>query len=57
MYEYKVIKEDFYTGQRDKRSRTIIRNRPLKVGGLYIQLLGLKGYWRVLELVEGSETV
>lgn len=55
MYTYRVIKEDFYTGERGKRSRIITKNRPFKVGGLYIHFPGLKGCWRVLELIEGSE--
>lgn len=55
MYTYRVIKEDPYTGQQAKRSRTITKNRQFKIGGLYIHIPGLKGCWRVLELVEGSE--
>lgn len=50
MYIYKIIKEDFHTGQRGKRKKTIFRNDPLKVGGLYTHLgNGLKGCYRILE--------
>ncbi len=55
MYTYRLIKEDPYTGQQGKRCRMITKNRPLTVGGLYGSLPGLKGFWRVLELVERSE--
>ena len=53
MYKYKIIKEDFYTGICAKRTRTICRNRPLEVGGLYSHLgKGYPGTYRVLELIE-----
>ena len=53
MYTYKIIKEDFYTGICAKRTRTICRNRPLEVGGLYSHLgKGYPGTYRALELIE-----
>ena len=53
MYTYKIIKEDFHTGVRGKRTRTITKNRPLEVGGLYAQLgNGYPGCYRILELIE-----
>ena len=56
MYTYKIIKEDFYTGICAKRTRTICRNRPLEVGGLYSHLgKGYPGTYRVLELIEEEE--
>lgn len=55
MYTYRIIKEDFHTGQQGKHSRTIIRNRPLTVGGLYVHLPRVKGCWRVLEQTGGEK--
>lgn len=53
MYTYRVVKEDFHSGERSKRTRTITRNRPLRVGGLYMHLgKGFSGAYRVLELLE-----
>ena len=53
MYTYRVIKEDYNTGQQGTRCRVITRNRPLTVGGLYFHLgKGFRGCWRVLELIE-----
>lgn len=53
MYTYKVIREDYYTGKQGNRSRTITRNRPLTIGGLYFHLgKGFNGCWRVLKLIE-----
>ena len=50
MHTYIIIKEDFFTGIRGKRKKTICKNQPLKVGVLYMHLgNGLKGCWRVLE--------
>ena len=52
LYTYRVIRENFADGQRAKRARTISRTTPLNVNGLYFHLgNGLKGSWRVLELV------
>ena len=34
-YIYRVARENVVTGERAKRSRTIERYEPLKVGGLY----------------------
>ncbi len=52
MYEYLVVKEDFYTGQQGKRKRKILRREPLEVGGLYMQLgHGFPGAYRVLKLI------
>lgn len=53
MFEYLVIKEDPYTGERGKRKRRIYRREPLKVGGLYMQLgHGFPGAYRVLEEIK-----
>lgn len=53
MYTYRIVKEDFYTGKRAKRTRTITRCRPLEIGGLYMKLgKGYPGAYRVLELIE-----
>lgn len=51
LYTYKIVKENYVTGERGKRARTITRKAPLTVDGLYCHLgSGLKGFWRVLEL-------
>lgn len=56
MYVYRIIKEDFYTGERGKRTRKIFRREPLTVGGLYMQLgKGYPGAYRVLEEIERPE--
>lgn len=50
MHTYKIVREDFHTGQCSKRIRRITRNHPLKIGGLYSQLgKGYPGTYRVLE--------
>lgn len=50
MHTYIIIKEDFFTGIRGKRKKTICKNQTLKVGVLYMHLgNGLKVCWRVLE--------
>lgn len=50
MYTYKIVREDFHTGQCSQRIRRITRNHPLKIGGLYSQLgKGYPGTYRVLE--------
>ena len=55
-YTYKVIRENVVTGERAKRSSTIERYEPLKVGGLYMHLgSGYPGAQRVLELVRVEE--
>lgn len=55
-YIYKVIRENAFTGERAKRSRTIERYDQLKVGGLYVHLgSGYHGAQRVLELVRVEE--
>ena len=54
-YIYRVARENLATGER-KRSRTIERYDPLKVGGLYMHLgSGYPGAQRVLELVRVEE--
>lgn len=56
MYTYKVVKEDFYTGKRSKRTRTITKYHPLEVGALYCHLgKGFKGSYRILKLLEVEE--
>lgn len=55
-YTYRVIRENAFTGERARRSRTIERYDPLKVGGLYMHLgSGCPGAQRVLELVRVEE--
>ena len=47
-YIFKVVRED-PDGSRAKRVRTVMRFRPLTVGGLYVQLgKGFPGMQRVL---------
>lgn len=54
-YIYKVARENVATGER-KKSRTIERYDPLKVGGLYMHLgPGYPGAQRVLELARVEE--
>lgn len=56
MYTYKIVKEDLNTGKQNSKIRTITKNHPLTIGGLYFHLgQGLKGCWRVLELIEVLE--
>lgn len=53
MYTYRIVKENVVNGARGKRTRTITKNRPLDVGGLYLHLgIGYPGAYRVLELIE-----
>lgn len=55
-YTYLVVRENMVTGERTGRPRKITRYKPLKVNGLYCHLdSNLKGFWRVLELVEQKE--
>lgn len=52
MYTYRIVKENLVNGVRSARTRTIERNRPLEVGGLYLHLgKGYPGAYRVLELI------
>ena len=52
LYTYRIVKENYVTGVRGKRTQTITRREPLTINGLYCHLgNGLKGFWRVLELV------
>ena len=52
IYSYRVVKENYATGERGKRTRTITRYTPLKINGLYCHLGNeFKGFWRVLELI------
>lgn len=54
-YIYRVARENLATCER-KRSRTIERYDPLKVGGLYMHLgSGYPGAQRVLELIGEEE--
>lgn len=47
-YIYKVIRE-YPDGSRSRKSRTISRYKPLKVGGLYVHLgKGFPGMQRVI---------
>lgn len=57
MHTYRIVKENLVNGVRSARTRTIDRNKPLEVGGLYLHLgKGYPGAYRVLELIgEGSE--
>lgn len=58
VYTYRIIKEDFHTGKRGKRCRTICRYKPLEVGGLYLHLgAGYPGCYRILSLIstEGQD--
>lgn len=53
MYVYRIIRENIVNGVRSKRTRTIDRYEPLKIGGLYMHLgKGYPGAYRVLELIE-----
>ena len=55
LYAYRIVKENYATGERGKRTRIIHRYEPLSVNGLYCHLgSGLKGVWRVLELVSAE---
>lgn len=51
-YVYKLVRENWITGARSKRSRTIIRNKPdLRVGGLYVHLgKGYPGCQRIISM-------
>lgn len=50
-YTYKIVKEDYHTGEQSKRNKTIVRFNPLIVGGLYCHLgKGCTGCYRVLSL-------
>ncbi|MCI9313709.1 MAG: hypothetical protein HFI57_01815 [Lachnospiraceae bacterium] len=53
-YIYTVIKEDWNTGKRAKRTRKYHAFTPkLEVGGLYVQLgCGFRGAYRVLSVEE-----
>lgn len=55
-YIYTVVKEDFVTGERARRTRKYYSFTPrLEVGGLYVQLGdGFPGCWRVLSVKEHS---
>lgn len=56
LYTYKVVKEDFHTGERGKRKKSCQRPYPLKIGGLYAHLGSeFPGFWRVLELIKVEE--
>jgi len=56
VYVYKVVKEDFYTGQKSKRAKIYRSDKPLDVGGLYLRLgKGYPGCQRILELVAIEE--
>ncbi len=56
MYIYKVVKENYVTGERSKRTRVIGKRSKLKVGGLYTHLgRGFLGAYRVLELLRVEE--
>lgn len=56
IYTYKVIRESAATGERAKRSRTLLTFKPLTVGGLYCHLgVGYPGFQRILELVSKEE--
>lgn len=55
-YTYKIVKENYSTGEHAKRSRTISRCQPLTVGGLYFHLgKGFPGCYRVLALIRADE--
>lgn len=57
-YTYKVVEENLLTGERGKRTRTIVKYHPLIVGGLYAHISpGLRRPYRVLELVSAEEIV
>lgn len=56
VYTYKIIKENYHTGERAKRSTTYYSNDPLSIGGLYFHLPGTKnGCYRVVELLKVEE--
>ncbi len=56
MYTYRIIKENPFNGKRAKRARTITRNRPLEIGGLYLHLgKGYPGAYRIVALLEVQE--
>lgn len=53
VFEYIVVKEDPYTGERGKRKRKIFRREPLEVGGLYVHLgREFPGAYRILEEIK-----
>lgn len=56
-YVYKLIREDWSTGARAKRPRTITRDKPdLTVGGLYVHLgRGYPGCQRVVSMMTREE--
>ncbi len=51
-YVYKLVREDWITGERARRPKTIIRDKPdLRVGGLYVHLgKGYPGCQRVVSV-------
>lgn len=55
-YIYTVVREDFFTGERAKRTRKYYSFRPdLNVGSLYTHLgKGFPGCQRVLDVLEHS---
>lgn len=56
LYTYRVVRENVATGERGKRTKTIDRYEPLKIGGLYAHLgKGFPGFQRILELVSVEE--
>lgn len=52
LYQYKLIREDFNTGKRGKRTKKLFSFEDnLKVGGLYLNLgPGYPGFQRVLSV-------
>lgn len=51
-----VVREDFGTGERTKRTRKYYSSTPLTVGGLYVHLgKGYPGYQRVLSVEERTD--
>lgn len=56
-YTYKIIKENYSTGERAGHSRTISRCQPLTIGGLYFHLgKGYPGCYKVLSLLHTETT-
>lgn len=53
-YIYTVVKEDWNTGERSKRTRKYYACKPeLTIGGLYFHLgIGFRGCYRVLSVKE-----
>lgn len=52
VYTYRIVKEDFYTGKRAARTRTIEHYSPMVIGDLYAHLgKGYPGVYRVLALI------